>query len=391
MSEPVDALVVGSGPVGLYLAFQLGLLGLRPVILEAADTPGGQCAALYGDKPIYDIPACPAVTGQELIARLQQQLAPLKVPLHLSQMVQTLARCPDGDAWQVGSSTGRHWLARSVFVAAGVGAFQPRLPTLAGIDTLLGRCVHTHDAVPPRSPTPPTATDSRPADPIGAADLAPTPARLLVLGGDEAAVRTALTLCRTHPEAQLWLMHRRDVWQAESADLQALAALRAQGRLTVLIGQPQALHTTTDPEGTPRLRALDWLDAQGDTHTLALDHLLVRLGLSPKLGPVASWGLAMDHKLLRVDPATQATDAPGIYAVGDVVTYPGKKKLIACGFHEAIQAAWAAAVALGRPEAQGPLLYTSSSALLQGRLGVARHPGANPGGVASTPGPLNGA
>ena len=342
-----DALVIGAGPVGLFQTFQLGLLGLSVQVVDVLPHAGGQCVALYADKPIYDIPAVPVCTGRELTERLLTQIAPFRPTLHLGHEVQTLLP-QDGGRFAVGcgaeDDAGPQFLARSVFIAAGVGAFTPRrlkLPDLDGHPEARRQVVYHPENLRPFAGQ-----------------------RVLVVGGDEAAVLRAVRLADDPQMPEVTLLHRRDQFSAAPELLARLAALRADGRLQVKIGQVSGAHTA---EG--RLQAVTLLDAEGTQAEHSLDLLMVCLGLSPRLGPIVDWGLAMERKLLPIDPATFETRLPGVYAVGDINTYPGKKKLILCGFHEATLAAHAAHARL-RPQEHGPLLYTTSSAVLQQRLGL---------------------
>lgn len=350
MSTPVlpatpidtDALVIGAGPVGLFQAFQLGLLGLSAQVVDVLPQAGGQCVALYADKPIYDIPGVPVCTGRELAERLLQQIAPFRHGLHVGHEVQTLRPLDDG-RFAVGTGAGPQFVARSVFIAAGVGAFTPRRIKVAGLEAHEQRQVFHHPD-----------------------DLAPFAGqRVLVVGGDEAALLRAATLAELPQTTEVTLLHRRDQFSAEAGLLARVVALRADGRLRVCIGQITAAQTQGD-----RLASVTVLDAEGVETQQALDVLIVCQGLSPRLGPLADWGLALERKLLPVDVATFETAQPGVYAVGDINTYPGKKKLIVCGFHEATLAAHAAHDRL-RPQERGPLLYTTSSPLLHRRLGLA--------------------
>ncbi|MEX8494171.1 NAD(P)/FAD-dependent oxidoreductase [Sphaerotilus sp.] len=348
MSAPVpaapidtDALVIGAGPVGLFQAFQLGLLGLSVQVVDVLPQAGGQCVALYADKPIYDIPGVPVCTGRELTERLLRQTAPFQPGLHFGHEVQTLRPLDDG-RFEIGTGAGPQFRARSVVIAAGVGAFTPRRIKVAGLEAHEQRQVFHHPD-----------------------DLTPfVGQRVLVVGGDEAALQRAAALAE-HPRSPgVTLLHRRDQFSAEAELLARIAALRTNGRLQVCIGQITAAHAQSD-----RLEAVTVLNAQGVEAQQPLDVLIVCQGLSPRLGPLADWGLALERKLLPVDVATFETAWPGVYAVGDINTYPGKKKLIVCGFHEATLAAHAARDRL-RPQERGPLLYTTSSALLQRRLGL---------------------
>jgi len=339
----VDAIVIGAGPVGLFQVFQLGLHGLRAHVIDALPHPGGQCAELYGDKPIYDIPAVQACTGHELVQRLRAQIQPFSPTLHLGQQVDTVQALPEG-GFLVGTAQGTRLQARAVFIATGVGAFVPRALKLPGLEAHEGGQLRyrldegTHLAGQ----------------------------RVVVHGGDEPAVQQAIA-CATAPEAlrpaHTTLQHRRDVFDAPPALLEELQALRAAGRIEVAIGVAGGI---VEEQG--RLTALDLTTPEGTQLRLPLDLLLVRLGLVPRLGPITEWGLALERKQLVVDTATFATSVPGIHAVGDAITYPGKRKLILSGFHEATLAAFGAAEWLAGHKL--PLEYTTSSALLQQRLGV---------------------
>ncbi|UCV01481.1 NAD(P)/FAD-dependent oxidoreductase [Acidovorax radicis] len=340
--EETDAVVIGAGPVGLFQVFQLGLQGLKAHLIDALPHAGGQCVELYGDKPIYDIPGVPVCTGRELVALLLKQIAPFAPHWHLGSMVSSLAPQPDGRVL-VQTDTGAMLLARAVFVAAGVGAFVPRTLKTEGIEVFVGTQVFYQSL--------PTGFDT-------------AGRHVVVHGGDESAVACALDLAERSPATRITLLHRRDVFQAPDALLQRLQHQRDTGRIVVEAVQITGIDTTHD-----HLNALRVVDAEGAQRALALDVLVAVLGLSPRLGPLADWGLAMERKQLVVDPATFATSVPGIYAVGDIVTYPGKRKLILSGFHEATLAAFGAAEWLAGHKL--PLEYTTSSAKLQGLLGVA--------------------
>jgi thioredoxin reductase (NADPH) len=343
-SAPIetDALVIGAGPVGLWQVFQLGLQDIRCHVVDALPHAGGQPAELYPDKPIYDIPGVPVCSGRELVERLLQQVRPFAPAMHLGQAVQSLQREPDS-RWrlQAGDTT---FLAKTVFIAAGVGAFQPKRLKLDGIDRFE-----------------PAQVQHRLDDPARCAGR-----HVVVHGGDDLAIDWALRLldCAT-PPATLSLLHRRELLQSDDTSaLERVRAAIAVGRVRLVVGQPIGLRAEAD-----RLRSLEVLDPQGQTQTLNLDHLLVALGLSPRLGPVADWGLAMERKQLVVNSESFETSELGLFAVGDINTYPGKRKLILCGFHEATLAAFAAA-ALLRPDERLPLQYTTTSPRLHRLLGV---------------------
>lgn len=345
MTNPIDteALVIGAGPVGLFQVFQLGLQGIHCHVIDALPHVGGQCAELYPAKPIYDIPGIPFCTGHELVERLQQQAAPFKPMLHLGQQVSTIERQAD-QRLAVRTDKGQTFLTRTLFIAAGVGAFVPRRMVLDGLDAFEGSQVFAEH---------------------------PNPARwagqhLVVAGDGDAALQTCLDASQgPQAAASVTLLHRRDQFTAAPELITQMREACAADRMRFVPGQPTGLRA----EGG-RLQALELLNPQGDTKWLSLDVLQTCLGLSPKLGPVAQWGLAMERKQLVVNTENFATSEPGIFAVGDINTYPGKKKLILCGFHEATLAAFGA-VALLRPEEKTLLQYTTTSTLLHQRLGIA--------------------
>ena len=341
MATPIetDALVIGAGPVGLFQAFQLGLQGIACQLVDALPHVGGQCAELYADKPLYDIPGIPVCTGRELVERLQQQIAPFKPPLHLGQTVESLQATDDG-RWAVTSHTGTAWRARTVFIAAGVGAFVPRSLPLEGLAAHMGRQIHF-------------ASDTLP-------DW--TGQHLLVAGDGDSALQTCLDAAEH--AASVTLVHRRDQFSAEAARIDAFRAAQATGGVRFVAGQPTAIVCENG-----RLSGLTLLSPEGQENTLACDQMVMALGLSPRLGPVAQWGLQIERKQLVVNTETFATSAPGIFAVGDINTYPGKKKLILCGFHEATLAAFGAAAHLW-PEEKTLLQYTTTSTALHKRLGL---------------------
>jgi len=350
-----DAVVIGAGPVGLYQAFQLGLQDLRAHLIDALPHPGGQCAELYPDKPIYDIPGLPVCSGAELTQRLLQQLHPFQTPLHLGQQVTSLQAQPDG-RWLLSTSSGTQFLAPTVFIAAGVGAFLPRkvaVPGLEAFETGKTPQVYYHHI-----------------DPSHCAGR-----HVVVMGGEEAALDTTWQLLQAPAGqacASLTLLHRSERLKAKADLEQSIRQAIESGTLRFVVGQPMGLDSDSH-EDSSRLRHLHLVTPEtpeGQTQALKVDLLLPRLGLSPKLGPVADWGLAMERKLIEVDTGHFATSQPGIFAVGDINHYPGKRKLIVCGFHEATLAAFAAA-AIVHPDRRVLLQYTTTSPQLHALLGVA--------------------
>jgi len=340
-----DAVIVGAGPVGLFQVFELGLQEVRAHVVDSLPSVGGQCVELYADKPIYDIPGLPFCTGRELAERLARQIEPFNAGFHLEQQVSVLNARDDG-RFDVATSAGTRFLAKVVVVAGGVGAFQARRLKLDGLDRHRGTQLFEH------------ATTLQ----------AQAGKRVVIVGGGEAAARAAIDAADGGVAApsSVTLIHRRDALDADEPALERLRELRASGAVSFIAGQPEAI---VDDAG--RLAALSVLGSDGTTRTVPLDALFVLLGWSPKLGPIADWGLALERKQLIVDAERFETSTPGIFAVGDVNTYPGKQKLIVCGFHEATLAAFAIAERVWPDRAQ-PLQYTTTSTKLHKLLGVAQ-------------------
>ncbi len=334
-----EALIVGAGPVGLFQAFQLGLLEVRTHVVDALDRVGGQPVLLYPDKAIYDVPGIASCTGQALADGLMRQLAPVAPEFHLSRTVTDLARQDDG-RWLVGTSGGDRFLTHLLFIAAGVGAFEPRRLTLKDITAFEGRQLFY-----------------RPL-PV----LPETRQHLVVIGDTDMALEAAMQWSDAGHEVTL--MHRRDVFMADADTVQRMRWYCQRGAMRLLIAQP----TSTQVEGS-MLTGLIVARPDGQTEVVRADLVLALQGLSPKLGPIAQWGLAMERKQIVVDTATFSTSEPGVFAVGDINTYPGKRKLLVCGFHECVLAAYAGAQRLrtGHPIA---LEYTSSSSRLQRLLQI---------------------
>jgi thioredoxin reductase (NADPH) len=338
-----DAVVIGAGPVGLFQVFELGLLGIKAHVIDALPFPGGQPAELYPDKPIYDIPAIPVCTGQELVNNLLQQIKPFDATFHLGQEVSAVEQQDDG-RFLVATTRGIRLLTKTLFIAAGVGAFQPRTLKLDGIeafdDTQLFYSVGSPETWAGRS--------------------------IVIMGGGDTALEWASTFATPGPQraARVTLVHRRDGFQASPANVARMRELCERNEMAFLVGQPTGFESQGD-----RLTALQVTDPQTHTHRVPLDVLLVFLGLSPKLGPIADWGLAIERKQLVVDTEKFSTNVPGIFAVGDINTYPGKKKLIVSGFHEATLAAYGAAPFVF-PDKKVMLQYTTTSTQLHRVLGV---------------------
>ena len=334
-----DAVIIGAGPVGLFQVFELGLLEIKAHVIDSLPEVGGQCIELYPDKPIYDIPAIPVCTGRELTNNLLKQIEPFKAQFHLGQEVSKLEVQADG-RFLVSTSLDNHFLSKTVFIAGGVGAFQPRTINLEGIDAFVGKQLFYHVKNPEQF----------------------AGKRVVICGGGDAALDWAIHFAEI--AANVTLIHRRDDFKAAPKSIARMRELCASNQMQLLIGQVAAYEAK---DGL--LSEITFTDIDGDAKQIPLDDLLVFYGLSPKLGPIADWGLKIDRKQICVDTEKFQTSIPGSYAVGDINVYPGKKKLILSGFHEAALAAFAAAAYLN-PEKQIQLQYTTTSPKLHTALGV---------------------
>ena len=344
-ATPVEVVIIGAGPCGLFQIFELGLLGINAHIIDSLTQVGGQCTELYPEKPIYDIPALPICGAQELVDRLLEQAKPFNATFHLGQEVTEVGLQPDGK-FLVGTSTGSRFLAGAVVIAGGVGSFQPRRLTLPGIEAFEGKSVHYRVK---------NSADFHGRD-------------LVICGGGDSALDWTVALCEK--ARSLTLVHRRAEFRAAPATVARMRELVAAGKMQVIEGTTAAIHTE-EHAGVPRLSGLV-VQTNGGQTTLQVpaDQILAFYGLHPKLGPIAEWGLELEKKALKVDTEKFQTSVPGIFAVGDINTYPGKKKLILSGFHEAALAAFAIQHHLF-PEKRQFLQYTTTSPVMQKRLGVA--------------------
>jgi len=335
-----DALVIGAGPVGLFQVFELGLQEIHAHMVDTLPYVGGQCMALYADKPIYDIPGLPHCTGRELITRLEQQASPFKPVFHLKQLIKSMQQRAD-KRWLVGTTDGTAFLAKTVFIAAGVGAFTPRKLALPELDVFEGKQVFY---------TPRELPDMQGK-------------HVVVVGGNDEALQSSLNAVSLQASS-VTLVHRRSTLDAEEVLLKAFHEAVAVEQIQFITAQITHALTTEHQLTGLQLQGID-----GNIRQIPCDHILVQLGLSPQLGPLADWGLDMARKQLNVNTEDFSTSASGIFAVGDINTYPGKRKLIVSGFHEATLAAYGAAAYL-RPGQKIPLEYTTASPRLHRLLGV---------------------
>jgi thioredoxin reductase (NADPH) len=339
-----DAVIVGAGPVGLFQVFELGLLEIKAHIVDSLAYPGGQCIELYPDKPIYDIPAVPVCTGKELTDNLLKQIEPFGANFHLGQEVSAVARREDG-RFDLATAKGTKFVTKTVFIAGGVGSFQPRTLKVDGIDKHDGTQLHYRVRNPQQF----------------------AGKNLVIVGGGDSALDWALNFVQEgpHKAESVILIHRRDGFRAAPASVARMRELCEAYEMQFVVGQVTGIEEDADA----RLKAIKVTGADGVTRVMPLDMLLVFFGLSPKLGPIAEWGLGLERKQIVVDTEKFETNIPGIFAVGDINTYPGKKKLILSGFHEAALAAFGAAPYVF-PEKRILLQYTTTSPKLHKVLGV---------------------
>lgn len=335
-----DAVIVGAGPVGLFQVFELGLLEIKAHVIDSLPSVGGQCVELYPDKPIYDIPALPVCTGQELTNNLLKQIEPFAPTFHLNQEVTVVHRREDG-RFNLETSAGIRFITKTIFIAAGVGSFQPRTLKVDGIDAFEDKQVFYRVKDPTRFHG----------------------KNIVICGGGDSALDWALDL--VGKAESVILIHRREDFRAAPASVTKMHELCNQYEMQFLVGQITGIEVKDDLLSELKITGQD-----GVTRRLPLDDLLVFYGLSPKLGPIAEWSLEIERKQLKVTSTEKfETNIPGIFAVGDINTYPGKKKLILSGFHEAALAAFGAAPYIF-PEKKIHMQYTTTSPKLHKILGV---------------------
>jgi len=337
-----DVVIVGAGPVGLFSVFELGLLDVRCHLIDILPKPGGQCAELYPEKPIYDIPGYPSVSGQSLIDNLMKQIEPFQPTFHFGEMVSALEvlGTPEAPAFRVHTEGGQTFECKAVIVAAGGGSFQPKKPPIDGIEAYEGKSVFY--AVRKME-------DFRDKN-------------VVIVGGGDSALDWTLNL---QPIAKrVTLIHRRDDFRAAPHSVNAMRELVASGKMDLKLGQIEALTGSDGNLASATLAGSDKTKTE-----IACERLIPFFGLTMKLGPIADWGLNLDENLIPVDTAKFETNIPGIFAIGDINTYPGKLKLILCGFHEGALAAQRVQRYV-YPDKKVTFQYTTSSSSLQKKLGV---------------------
>ena len=341
-----DVVIIGAGPSGLFQCFELGLLGIDTQVVDSLPVVGGQCTMLYPDKAIYDIPGLPIVGAQELIDRLAEQLKPFDPTFHLGHRITQLAQLED-NSFELHTEGNIHFQTRTIVIAAGLGAFKPRPLRLSGIDQFEQSNLHYHVAD----------------------KLHFKGKKVVIVGGGDSALDWVLELAAIAKHVSI--VHRRDKFRAASASVAKMHELIDDPNQPVdcLIGR---IPSYQSDQG--KITAIDVAPfGDGEPQRIELDELLVFYGLSPDLGPIADWGLDIERKHISVSLETFQTNIPGIYAIGDINTYPGKKKLILSGFHEGALAAFAIQQYLD-PDTKHKLQYTTTSSALQKRLGVQDNP-----------------
>jgi len=334
-----DVVIVGAGPCGLFQIFELGLLGIHAHVVDSLKHPGGQCSELYPEKPIYDIPALPVCGAQELVDRLLKQAKPFNAQFHMGEEVTGLEVLPD-QTFLLTTSRDTRFHAKTVIIAGGLGSFQPRRLGLEGSEGFEGK--HIHYKVK------------------SAGEF--TGKHLVIFGGGDSALDWTLEF--VGKARSVTLVHRRPDFRAQPASVSKMRDLVAHGSMRYIEAVAHSLLTQGEAFRGVRLKSLD-----GQFHEVHADQALVFFGLHPKLGPIANWGLGIDKRAIHVDTEKFQTNIPGVFAVGDINTYPGKKKLILSGFHEAALAAFAVAHHLN-PAKKVPLQYTTTSPIMHKRLGV---------------------
>lgn len=334
-----DVIIIGAGPVGLFAVFELGLLDMKAHLIDILDRPGGQCAELYPEKPIYDIPGFPTILAQELVDRLMEQIRPFSPVFHLGQMAEKLQKLENGN-WQLTTDRAVTIEAPVIVIAAGGGSFVPKRLPLPGIEQYEGKSVFY--AV-------------RKKDQFAGKNL-------MIAGGGDSALDWTIELAPL--AAQLALVHRRDEFRAAPDSVNKMRALVGAGRMAFHTAQITALH---GEDG--QLSAITLKPQAGDVYQVPCDSLLAFYGLTMKLGPIAEFGLNFEKNLIPVDTEKFETSTPGIFAIGDINVYPGKQKLILSGFHEAALMAHAAYPHV-YPGKTARFQYTTSSSAIHEKLGV---------------------
>ena len=332
-----DVLVIGAGPTGLFAVHQLGIIGLKSEVVDNLDKIGGQCIELYPDKPIYDIPAISECTGEELTKNLLKQIEPFKTNFHLNERVEELKK--DGSNWQVITSKKKVFITPNIIIAGGVGSFEPRKLSTKDAEKFEGKSVFYS---------------------IKDKNLFKNK-KICIFGGGDSALDWAIELSNF---SEVTLVHRRAEFRGAPSSLETVKKLEKNGKIRILT--PYQLNSI---EGDKNIKSVSLKKEDGKIEKLEIDYVLGFFGLIMKLGPIANWGLNLDKKTIKVNTETFQTNQEGIFAIGDICTYPGKLKLILSGFHEAALAA-RACYKLARPNEKYRFEFTTTSKNIKGRLGI---------------------
>ena len=332
-----DALVIGAGPTGLFAVHQLGIIGLKSEVVDNLDKIGGQCIELYPDKPIYDIPAISECTGEELTKNLLKQIEPFKTTFHLNERVEELKK--DGSNWKVTTSKKKVFITSNIIIAGGVGSFEPRKFSTKDTEKFEGKSVFYS---------------------IKDKNLFKNK-KICIFGGGDSALDWAIELSNF---SEVTLVHRRTEFRGAPSSLETAKKLEKSGKIRILT--PYQLNSI---EGDKNIKSVSLKKEDGKIEKLEMDYVLGFFGLIMKLGPIANWNLNLDKKTIKVNTETFQTNQEGIFAIGDICTYPGKLKLILSGFHEAALAA-RACYKLARPNEKYRFEFTTTSKNIKGRLGI---------------------
>ncbi len=331
-----DTIIIGAGPVGLFAIHQLGIKGLKSVVIDNLDKAGGQCIELYPDKPIYDIPAVPECTGEELTKKLLEQIKPFNTKFYLNERVEEVKQ--ENDNWFVKTNKDNEFIAPNIIIAGGVGSFEPRKLSVKDAEKFeeksLFYAVRDKDKIKNK--------------------------KIAIFGGGDSALDWALELSKF---SKVNLIHRRDEFRGAPHTLSQIKKLEKEGKIS--IKTPYQLESIT---GTEKITSITIKNEEGKTEKIEIDIILSFFGLIMKLGPIADWGLNMSKKTIEVNPKNFETNKKGIFAAGDICSYPGKLKLILSGFHE-VALASVECFKRARPNEKYRFEFTTSSKTIQERLG----------------------
>ena len=332
-----DVLIIGAGPTGLFCAHQLGIIGLSCEIVDNLDKAGGQCIELYPDKPIYDIPAIPECTGEELTNNLIEQIKPFNFNFHLNDRVQELKN--ENEKWIVNTLNGKEFLTSNIVIAGGVGSFEPRKFPTKSADQFDGKSVlySVKDKTIFKDKS------------------------VVIFGGGDSALDWAIELSKT---SKVTLIHRRDEFRGAQSSVDKVKELQKQNKIELL-----TKYSIKDVKGNGNLESVEIKHDDGNNKEIKADYVLGFFGLIMQLGPILDWGLNIDKKTIPVNTENFETNKKGIFAIGDICTYPGKLKLILSGFHEGALAA-RGCFKYARPDEKYRFEFTTASNTIKDRLGL---------------------